>query len=239
MGISCGATLIRYLLFFFNLLWLALGAVIIYFGIRITNFSGDLHGLLENNIKTGAIVVLVAGSIIFLIAFLGFCGACRKNSCMLTTYGVIILLLVIVQCVGAYLAFHYKSDFEDDIKKGLKEKFGENFSKYKTDGDIRKAIQNIQKAFDCCGYNSPNDYDSILGKNTWPASCCGETFESNPNANCSSGKTPFVEGCIDSISNIVTKALNGLGGVAIALVLIQLLIIVSACCLAGEVRKGR
>ncbi len=66
----------------------ALGAVIIYFGIRITNFSGDLHGLLENNIKTGAIVVLVAGSIIFLIAFLGFCGACRKNSCMLTTVSI-------------------------------------------------------------------------------------------------------------------------------------------------------
>jgi CD63 antigen len=233
MGISCGATLIKYLLFFFNLLWLALGVAILYFGIRITSFSGDLHGIVENSIKTGAIVVLVAGSIIFLIAFLGCCGACKENSCMLTTYGGIILILVIVQCVGAYLAFHYRSKIEGDIKDG----FQEQFRKYNTvDNDIRKAIQNIQKEFECCGYDSPNDYKSILGTNKWPASCCGESFDSNANATCSSGKSPYSKGCIDAVSGILMKTLGGLGGVAIALVLIQLLIIVSACCLAREVR---
>jgi len=232
MGISCGATLIKYLLFFFNLLWLALGVAILYFGIRITSFSGDLHGIVENSIKTGAIVVLVAGSIIFLIAFLGCCGACKENSCMLTTYGGIILILVIVQCVGAYLAFHYRSKIEGDIKDG----FEEQFKNYKTvSPDIRKAIQNIQKEFECCGYDSPDNYKPILG-NTWPASCCGESFEKDVNATCSQGKSPYKSGCIDSVADKVKMYLGGLGGVAIALVLIQLLIIVSACCLAREVR---
>jgi CD63 antigen len=231
MGISCGATLIKYLLFFFNLLWLALGAAILYFGARITIYSGDLHEVLDTNMKTGAIVVLVAGAVIFLIAFLGCCGACKENSCMLTAYGGIILILVIVQCVGAYLAFHYHKDFEDDIKKGLKEKL-EN---YKGSDDAKKIIQNVQKAFDCCGVESPTDYDQILGMNIRPASCCGESFD-NPNKNCTSGKTPFDKGCAKTISDIVKNALGGLGGVAIALVLIQLLIVVSACCLAREVR---
>jgi len=95
-------------------------------------------------------------------------------------------------------------------------------------------MQNVQKTFECCGLNGPTDYDNI--KLNRPASCCGESFDSNPNANCTKPEKAFDKGCVNTISDIVKNALGGLGGVAIALVLIQLLIVVSACCLAREVR---
>ena len=106
MGVSCGAQVIKILLFVFNLLWLVsnsitmlnvqahldhslclqvLGGVVIWLGVSITSWSGDFEHMLDTNMKGGAISVLVAGALIFLIAFLGCCGACKENSCMLST----------------------------------------------------------------------------------------------------------------------------------------------------------
>jgi len=234
MGISCGATLIKYLLFFFNLLWLALGGAILYFGFKITSFSGDFQGVVDSNMKTGAIVVLAAGFVIFLIAFLGCCGAIKENSCMLSVYGAIILILVIVQCVGAYLAFKYRTDLKAEITNGI----AEEFKKFKDDPEARKAVNKFQSSFECCGSANFTDWDKILKpEQIYPGSCCkGKNWENNEICNRADVVKDGFKGCVDTVSNTVEKALGGLGGIAIGLVLIQLLIIVSACCLAREVR---
>jgi len=240
MGISCGATLIKYLLFFFNLIWLALGGTILYFGFRITSFSGNVDELIKVNMKAGAIVVLVAGFVIFLIAFLGCCGAIKENSCMLSTYGLIILILVIAQCVGAYFAFKYRTDVKDLVKDEVQKAV----KKYSKEEPMRKLMQDLQYQFECCGAKGPDDYNiQELIPFKYPASCCGQSsYEKNSSQTCSPNPTQlkdvkFQSGCVDVIEDKLTSALGGLGGVAIALVLIQLLIIVSACCLAREVRS--
>jgi len=230
MGISCGATLIKYLLFFFNLIWLALGGTILYFGFRIASFSGNIQELIDVNMKAGAIVILAAGFVIFLIAFLGCCGAIKENSCMLSTYGLVILILVIAQCVGVYFAFRYKTDVKDTITKEV------NITMHKYDNDVkvRKLVQDLQSQFECCGAKDYNDYKPPYA---YPASCCGQSYENNVAQTCGFNDLKYKSGCIDVIEKTVTNALGGLGGVAIGLVLIQLLIIVSACCLAREVRS--
>ena len=66
--------------------------------------------MIDINMKAGSVTILVTGVVIFLVAFLGCCGAIKGNSCMLSTYGGIILILVVVQCVGVYFAFKYKTN---------------------------------------------------------------------------------------------------------------------------------
>jgi len=228
--VSCGATLIKYLLFFFNLLWLALGGVILWLGFKISSFSGSVNEIINTNMQAGAIVVLAAGFFIFLIAFLGCCGAIKENSCMLTAYGGIILILVVVQCVGAYLAFKYRTDIKDTIEEGITIKF----KQFKDEPTVRKAVQEIQSQFGCCGSKGPDDY--LPTGFIYPASCCDKSFSSNSSATCSPSELKFHDGCVNVVESKLSNALGGLGGVAIGLVLIQLLIIVSACCLAREVR---
>lgn len=231
MGISCGATLIKYLLFFFNLLWLALGGVILWLGFRISSFSGSVNDIIDTNMKAGAIVVLVAGFIIFLVAFLGCCGAIKENSCMLSTYGAIILILVVIQCVGAYLAFKYRTDIDGKVK----EQVTKEFKRFKGESVVRKAVQEFQQTFECCGSEKPSDWLTDYGN--YPASCCGESFSDNDFKNCSNPPNlKYTKGCVDAVHDKLNSSLGGLGGVAIGLVLVQLLIIVSACCLAKEVR---
>ncbi|XP_054153036.1 23 kDa integral membrane protein-like [Oppia nitens] len=234
MGVSCGATIIKYLLFLFNVLWLVLGGVVLWLGIKVTIWSGSLSDIYENNLRTGSIIILAAGVLIFLLAFLGCCGACRESACMLSTYGAIILLLVIAQCVGAYFAFKYKTDIPKEINKIIEK----GIEKFQSEDSVAKGIQEIQRSFECCGTDGPNSWRVKTGGRV-PASCCDEwSSGDSPHKLCSdSMKIKFTEGCAQKVTNILNKYVGGLGGVAIALVLIQLLIILSACCLAREVRN--
>jgi CD63 antigen len=232
MGISCGATLIKYILFIFNLLWLVLGGVVIWLGITISSWSSDVNTLIDINMKAGSISILVTGAIIFLIAFLGCCGAIKENSCMLSTYGGVILILVVVQCVGIYFAFKNKSDVESKIKDGIKD----NFLKFEDNKDkaLNGAIQQIQKTFECCGPNGFNDYTGL----TIPNSCCGESNFGDDNHNtCLKTSVKYKEGCVDKVYEKLKNYLVGLAGVAIGLILIQIIIVLSACCLSREVRN--
>ncbi|CAG2122096.1 unnamed protein product, partial [Medioppia subpectinata] len=166
MGISCGATLIKYLLFLFNVIWLLLGGVILWLGFKIALWGGDLKEIWSSNLQTGAIVVLAAGFLIFILAFLGCCGAIKQNSCMLTTYGALILLLVVLQCVGAYFAFANKGKLEGEFTKALTDQFHKwNGSQ---DKDVQRSIQLVQQTFQCCGIT---DYAHEYGADV-PSSCC-------------------------------------------------------------------
>ena len=116
------------------------------------------------------------------------------------------------------------------MEKGIKKQV-DNFSRSK---EARRAIQEIQKTFKCCGVRGPNDYT-----NGYPSSCCGKTsFGTEYDDKCPSGETPeYQDGCGEKVKNTLTKYLGGIAGVVIALILVQLLIIVSACCLSREVRN--
>lgn len=62
-----------------------LGGVVIYFGVTISTWSGSVQEALDMNLRAGSLTILVTGVVIFLLAFLGCCGACKENSCMLST----------------------------------------------------------------------------------------------------------------------------------------------------------
>jgi len=136
----------------------------------------------------------------------------------------------VVQCVGAYLAFKYRTDIKDKLEEGIKTKFNQ----FKTEPSVRKAVQEIQSQFGCCGSKGPEDY--LNTGFVYPASCCDKSFSGNSSATCDKSDLKFTDGCVNVVETKLNSALGGLGGVAIGLVLIQLLIIVSACCLAREVR---
>jgi len=231
MGISCGAVLIKYILFAFNFLWLILGGVVIYLGVTIASFSGDIQTIVDTNMKAGALSVMVTGVIIFLVAFLGCCGAIKENSCMLSTYGGLILIVIVVQCVGIYFAFKNKTDIEKKIKESIDSKF---IKFHLGDKELNRAIQEIQKFFKCCGTSGPGVYSD----DRIPISCCGGTdFGGDSDQTCKRPEVKYNDGCTEKVYNSLTKYLGGLAGVAIALVLIQLLIVMSACCLSREFKN--
>lgn len=84
----------------------------------------------------------------------------------------------------------------------------------------------------CCGWNSYNDYRLSSGE--FPASCCRDTSYSvrEPQKTCTRAAISFSNGCKDSP---VIRSLTGdITYTAYALILIQLVVILAACCLSRD-----
>ena len=49
----------------------------------------------DNSYIGSAVVLIVLGAIIMVVAFFGCCGACTENPCMMYTYGTLLALILI------------------------------------------------------------------------------------------------------------------------------------------------
>ncbi|CAG9822561.1 unnamed protein product [Phaedon cochleariae] len=71
-------------------------------------------------------VLMAIGAAMFLLSFLGYCGALRESQCMLTTYGILLIVILVLEIAACYLAVFYRAS----VEKQLKEAFRLVISKY-------------------------------------------------------------------------------------------------------------
>ncbi|GAA55584.1 23 kDa integral membrane protein, partial [Clonorchis sinensis] len=110
--------------------------------------------------QAAPIALIVLGAIILLVSFLGCCGAIKENVCMLYTYGVLLVILLIAEIVAAIMTVVYKDKIDPEIEKIFKDAV-RDYPK----PEIQQSIDLIQKTFECCGATGPEDYGVV------PESC--------------------------------------------------------------------
>lgn len=220
MALNCGLSTIKYLLFVFNLLCSLCGiALVVIGGVSLATIS-DLQKVSdEHNIMAPSIMFIVFGSIIFVIAFFGCCGAIRESYCMTTTYGFFLMVLIIAQIVIAALVFIYVGDAREAFKKGFARLFDERDRQANAE-----LIDTIQSNLQCCGKNSALDW---LGN--MPQSCC----QSGTAPFC----PPFLQGCQARLGEFIDKAGDVLGWVSLGVAAVELIGLIAACCLANGIRN--
>ncbi|KAM8951584.1 leukocyte surface antigen CD53 isoform 2-T2 [Lycaon pictus] len=103
MGMS-GLKLLKYVLFFFNLLFWFCGCCILGFGI---------YFLIHNNFRlllslTLGNVLVIVGSIIMVVAFLGCMGSIKENKCLLMSFFILLLIILLAEVTLAILLFVYE-----------------------------------------------------------------------------------------------------------------------------------
>uniref|UniRef100_A0A0X3PFE2 CD63 antigen n=1 Tax=Schistocephalus solidus TaxID=70667 RepID=A0A0X3PFE2_SCHSO len=106
MALSCGTKCIKFLLFLFNALVFIFGAILSGFGIY---FVVEAKKEFSDQAIAIPAFILTMGLLVFLIGFLGCCGACKENICMLKTFAAIIIVLLILQIIAGILVFVYRS----------------------------------------------------------------------------------------------------------------------------------
>lgn len=103
--------------------------------------AGDLKDAFKENDPTfAAIILIVFGSIVFLISFFGCCGAIKESYCMTMTYATVLLIIFIGQVViGVYVLVH-RVDFQESILKSI----GNIFNNSGAPGNLEtiRAIEN-------------------------------------------------------------------------------------------------
>lgn len=232
--VSGGMSYVKYLLFAFNLVFVIFGILLLYAGFTTVAKIGDYHLLLIDAPNNVAIVLILVGFAIFLIAFLGCCGAIKESSCMLTSFSSIILVLLLVELIGAGLIFAFKSKLktvaEDGIEKAIE--------KYGNDTDITVVLDDIQSHLGCCGARDYNDWHRLNPKfnstDKYPHTCCPQPSEKEF---CTSTDKLYTSGCVDKLDAEIKSSFGLLGGIAIAIAVIQLIGIVFACSLSRSIRK--
>jgi tetraspanin-18 len=52
-------------------------------------------------IEQGAYILIAAGAFIFIISFLGYCGAIKESRVLLTAYGLFIIIISLLQVLAS------------------------------------------------------------------------------------------------------------------------------------------
>nr|BAN20687.1 tetraspanin, putative [Riptortus pedestris] len=211
----------KFILFFFNLIVVMLSAAILGIGIYAILNNKTYGGTLS----TPAIIFIVIGCAITIVAFLGCWGAIQENRCYLHLYASILLvLLLILIAIGAAVIIR-----KDQTEASLLQFLGTVFDKGQSDDVTSKTlIDEIQSSFKCCGMDGPQEY--IWNLKPIPASCCY-------GGNSCNAIDAYKDGCQQKVLNFLKYDLKLLGIFAIVVGVVELLGVVFAFILSTSIKR--
>lgn len=168
---------VKYLMFAFNLLFWLGGCGILGVGIWLAATQGNFATLSSSFPSLSAAnLLIVTGTFVMAIGFVGCIGAIKENKCLLLTFFVLLLLVFLLEATVAILFFAYSDKIDRhaqlDLKKGL--------HLYGTPGNVglTNAWSIIQTDFRCCGVSNYTDWFEVYNATRVPDSCCLEFSDS-------------------------------------------------------------
>jgi len=225
---NCCESLVKYLLVFWNILFTIAGCVLIGFGAWSQIEAKDYLNFLGENYINTPIFIIIVGCVIFVVAFFGCCGAWRESRCLIFTYAVFLLIILVAQIGAGIAAYMLKGDLSTEVSKKMNEgmqHYGEKGFEGVTDTwDI------VQKNLHCCGVQAPKDWytEGTFSNGTVPDSCCKDGQEEG----CGKTEKPkFSEGCFKLFEDEFVSNISIIGGVALGVAALEFLVVLIACCL--------
>ncbi|XP_022120100.1 CD63 antigen isoform X1 [Pieris rapae] len=226
---GCGISFVKYVLFFFNLIVALLGLAVVGIGVAVllnwTAFKSELEG----HITVAPWVFIVIGAIMFVIAFFGCCGAIRESHCMVVTYAVFLLVIIIVQVALGVLLFAYQQNLKDALVKSV----DTLFDKARSDAASKTVFNNLEQQLECCGKYSAADYAFLV-----PKSCCSKLGVTGQllGETCTIADANST-GCSTKVGEIYEKWSKVIAGIAIGLACVEVVGALFSLCLANSIRN--
>jgi len=149
----------KWLLFASNFLIFVLSCAGLGLGIWVLVDKSSFLDLLDqtdatvNIYESTAVLILIVAIGSIIITFFGCCGAHRESRCMLGTYFVLLLVLLILGLAGSI------TGMAQGVNR-LSEPYLDTLSRYQRgrSGTIETTWDTIQRDMRCCGVNSPQDW---------------------------------------------------------------------------------
>ncbi|CRK88108.1 CLUMA_CG001893, isoform A [Clunio marinus] len=188
------------------------GLFLLSVGVWALNEKNVFSNLSSNLLYDPAFVFIISGSITFLIGFTGCVGSLRENTLLLSIHSILLIVLLLLEIGLGVLTFILKDKgwIKSQATYGLR-----NFIlHYREDADQQNLIDYIQQQWECCGIDTPSDWDanryfnctsSILGSREAcgvPFSCC-KTNSNDIIANKQCGYDVRKEGFSLEVSKII------------------------------------
>jgi tetraspanin-18 len=284
MVADCGATCAKYLLCLFNFVFFVVGSAVLSVGIwlaadkdsfiKLTRFSTLNEGItLDENaqsvireftepkvIEQGAYILIAIGAFIFIISFLGYCGAIKESRVLLTAYGLILKHNFALQVAAIVLITIYKSHADKHTQDFLKDTINKYY-KVKTEANaVTLGWDVVMSQMECCGVNNSGDFtkskawldslDKAQSDRKVPEACCildpdQKRLNNLVPADSDCTKSPSTvnsnmnKGCYNKFKNWVQQNLNLVIGAVVGVAAVQLLGIIFSFCLCKAVGNER
>uniref|UniRef100_A0A1E1XIZ6 Tetraspanin n=1 Tax=Amblyomma aureolatum TaxID=187763 RepID=A0A1E1XIZ6_9ACAR len=227
---GCGMSCIKNLLFIFNFFFAISGIVIIVCGGYSLHLFKKTGPVIGDDYVSAPVILIVVGSIVFLIAFLGCCGAMQESYCMLMLFSVFLFLILVAEIAAGALGFVYKGKVDgiaaDRFLKTLEE-YERETGKVKP---VHEAWDFIQRQLQCCGVDGPDDWKKKTTLQNPPDSCCVD------GDNCAKQRAYFEKGCYNKLKEDISQYAVYVGIAGIGIGLIEIIGIIFSCCLANQVK---
>ncbi|XP_072222579.1 CD63 antigen [Leuresthes tenuis] len=236
MGVEGGMKCVKFLLFFFNLIFWLCGLALIVVGIMV---QVSLHStfMIHDASASGAPIVLIGvGVLIFFIAFFGCCGAWKENYCMVTTFAVLLSLIILAEIGAAIAGYVFRNKLSTIVQDSLTDMIGSYKNGTK---EFKASVDKVQEDWKCCGVNSSADWrDFSSDGNTVPDSCCINVTKSCGKGAMLDANKVYQKGCHDTIETFLKKNIQWVIVAALVIAFLQIMGIVFACLLMRGIRSG-
>ncbi|XP_041370508.1 tetraspanin-18-like [Gigantopelta aegis] len=229
----------------------------------ILNNVSDLSGMnLTSLIGSVSWLLIVGGAGMFVVSLLGCCGAFKLIKCCLYLYVVLVIIILGVQIAAVAVAVKYNTQFQSYALTFLNASLSEKYvGPYDTSIAESLAWDTAHVKLSCCGVTGPDDFSTLstwnttwvnpstsaLGTATIPATCCLSTSTASfplqpttffdalvdPACPVTKGSSQTV-GCFDALKTSFSKYLGVIIGIGAAVVVFEIIGIISACCLAKQ-----
>ncbi|XP_078486087.1 tetraspanin-8-like [Ciona intestinalis] len=233
---DCGKKCAKYLLFAFNIfVWIA-GASVLGIGIYL-RVGDNIHNIVSiadiQIYYSGCYVLIGAGSFMFLLGFLGCCGAMAENRCLLILYSIFLGIIFVLELgIGIWGAVNQTS-IENDIQKAFNQTVNNGSN---PDDSFAQSVISLERQFKCCGLaNGCSDWKS---SESYGCTCDVKTAANGTcvlasSLKCTNGDTPggqyiYKEACYQSIVDFVNSNLWLIVGIGFGIGFVELLGIVFA-----------
>ncbi|XP_033726994.1 tetraspanin-1-like [Pecten maximus] len=261
MELNCGLKCLKYLLLAFNLIICIVGIAALVVGIVSMVGDSNLFSLLKLSldqstlVQSSSVIIIVTGVILFLIGFIGCCGAYKESVCMLGIYAAVVIIIIIIEIAGIAVAAAFQSKVTSELKSGLKKHIMEDYDGTGAMDTFTFFVDQTQVQFDCCGVDSYTEFVNATkwnrGNATIPLSCCiltnKDDYPENPskatakNQTCQqspdSTNSNINKSCYNSIKDFAMNNARNIIIVGVVVLIVEVICFIIAVCLCNRLRK--
>ncbi|KAL1138472.1 hypothetical protein AAG570_008535 [Ranatra chinensis] len=186
MGLTGCYAVMKYLVFFLNLIFWITGLFLISLSVWMLTDPTFYVSMAqdESSYYSGVYLLLAVGILLFIVGFLGCCGTLKESQVMLVLFFCVLLIILVAEVSAAAWAYSKRKQLEELVRESVKTTVQQEY------GPVESRTQTfdaIQKGLECCGINGPTDWSGtkynrddkpefvISGKIkvfNIPASCC-------------------------------------------------------------------
>ncbi|KAG1674513.1 CD63 antigen [Nymphon striatum] len=154
--------------------------------VRDSDFADIAGNIKDGDIFTGAYVLIGVGGTVFIVAMIGCSGAFIESKCMILTYFVFVVIVIIAELsTVCYIWSQYPEPYVF-----LENILSQEVLDYRTNEDSRTFLDTIQEKMRCCGVNSYSDY--LNANTTEPRSCSDVDTHATYKTGCAAKIWPFI-----------------------------------------------